>query len=163
MASWLNGRWLYPAVDRAHADLRRFGTPAPRLAPERFSSSARRLQLGQIVDLGSPQGDAEAGQPHPPELRVKAHVARLARAVGQVGHALLAGTQGMRDAGCGGTRDDIAGAQPVLFRTRRAARPQREHAAAVEHREDLLLLGVAVRRRALSASGKHNVAEAARN
>src|SRR5262245_31815480 len=96
-------------------------------------------------------------QPEPAEVdlvraRVVADVVGPPRPVGEKRQARLAGAKRMRDPRPGGTRDHMAGPDRLLLvgdagADALRARMELQRSLAVEHDEDLLVGGVAVRRR----------------
>src|SRR5262245_25365902 len=95
--------------------------------------------------LADARDQAEPDEEHLPRARVVAEVARIARAVHQERHARVASAERVRDARSRLTADDGAGADGVLRDP--VLLPQEYVAVTLEDNEDLLLGGMAVRRR----------------
>src|SRR5688572_29198155 len=128
------------------------------LAPVFLHTGLARLAV-VVVEVLQP-GD----QPEPAEVdlvraRVVADVIRLSRAVGKEGQARLARPEPVREPGPGRARNHVAGTDRMLLVDAALAhalraRVQLEYALAVEHDEELLVRGMAVRRRAFAAGGE---------
>src|SRR5690348_14831489 len=126
-----------------------FGSAADRVYQVTPTDSLEvRLVLGlSVVVLESLEpGDQPDATPED-LLRsgVVANIARVPGPVRQVREAVRTGSEAVRDAGAGRSRDDVAGPElvlPVLEAGvqpgRARCRPELEHAAAVEDDEDLL-------------------------
>ena len=105
-----------------------------------------RSEIRQVVDLGRAQGDAEAPQRDPPRSagRSTCRRSRACRRPGRSAPRRRRGAHAPRRfrPAARSRRRRVSGCSSAPCC---AARPQLEHAAALEHDEQLLLLGVAVR------------------
>src|SRR3954451_22656364 len=134
------------------------------------SCSERVIPSGRLAVAVLEELEA-ADHPDPAEEdlvrpRVVADVIWLAGAVGQVGEACLPALEAVRDPGRCGARDDMAATEGVrlvghgLHRHRRPGRPpELERPLPVEHDEDLLVGGMAMRRRGLLVRRQGNPVE----
>ena len=136
--------------------------PAPLTGAVR-AGSARHDQASTLVaarlavpvaDGVDAEADAEAAQRHVARARVVGDVVRSARSERQQHEAVGAGAEGVRDPGPRRARDDAAGAHRVLVIA------EQQRSVAVEHHEQLLLGGMAVRRRRQLARRDREVREA---
>src|SRR5579859_6853221 len=113
---------------------------SPRTRDASFRKFALLFSV-PVVEALDAADDADAPERDLVRARLVADVVGLSRAVGEEGQAAVARPEGMRDTGAGRAGDDVEAPQGMLV----VAEQQR--AVAVEHDEDLLLGGMAVRRR----------------
>src|SRR5215213_454719 len=107
-----------------------------------------------VLEMLDAADHPEAAEEDLARARVVRDVVRPARAVREVRHAAVAADEPVRDPRRGRARDRVARSNGVILSCRQAAllhdrrRPELERAAPFEDDEDLLFLGVAMRRRA---------------
>ena len=130
---------------------------------ERHASPSQKPARSTFTTI--PPMTPAAGEPAERELRrarVPGDVLALALPVGEHGHAGIAAAEGVGDAGRGGPRDDVAGAEGDLVGDGAVEVVEHERAVAVEDDEQLLFGVVGVRRRVQPAGGDRGVAHARR-
>src|SRR5262245_19272517 len=129
----------------------------PRPGPT-FLQNSSVLAVPVVELLADPRDEPEAREVDLARARVVADVAGIARPVHQQRHPVVASTKCMRDASARPSADDRSGANGMLLDA--VFLPEEDVAVALQEDEDLLLVGVAVRRRVELAGKDLGVANA---